>query len=360
MGLEDRRATLEAAFDAAEEGLDHAEAVEKVSEPEKIEPIVESKTVLSPPEGGQKESEAGGPDKPLSNDSGIPQEPKIDDAPSTDKPPQSWKSPQKAKWGALDPDVRQEVLRRERETTQVLNDSAQARQVAQGFQQAIQPYMARIQSQRINPIQAVAQLLSADHTLSTAPKHQRAAFMAKLIQDYDIDIVALDAAITGKEPPDPVDSRVEQLLQQRLQPFQQFMQQQEAARLAAEQATGQELAQTVEQMTQDTVKYPHFEEVRETMADLIEIGVKRGQHISIETAYNRAVAMDPTISQELAARTAEQALKAKAAALNKRAQRAVNASVSVGGAPSGQISGTPNASDRRATIAAAFDAAGGR
>ena len=348
----DRRATIEAAFQAAEEGLETP-----VVSAEKIEPD-ESKTASS---GLLKEADStsteGGTDTTPPADSGIPQEPKSDLA---EKPPQAWKATQKAKWGTLDPEIRQEVLRREKETTQVLNDSAQARQFAQQFHQAVTPYMARIQSQGANPIQAVQALLQADHALSTAPKNQRAQLMAKLISDYDIDITALDAALTGKEMPDPVSSKVEQLLQQRLQPFQQFMQQQEQTRKAQEEATGAELAQTVQQMSQDAVKYPHFEEVRETMADLIEIGVRRGQHISIETAYNRAVAMDPALSQELAAKTAEEALKAKAAQLNGRAQRALKASVSVGGAPAGQIAVTPDASNRRATIAAAFDAVGGR
>jgi hypothetical protein len=219
--------------------------------------------------------------------------------------------------------------------------------------------MGRLQSMNAHPLVAVGELLKADYLLSTAPKAQRAQFMAKLIKDYDVDLLELDGALSGKGPADPVESRVEQLLAQRLAPFQQFISQQQMAEQQRAQQLNQQLEHTVETMAQDP-EYPYFERVRDTMADIIEVLANRGQHISIEAAYNRAIAMDPAISQEIAAKSAAEAQVTQAATLNKRAQQALKASSSVGGAPSGSTGKPPNATDRRATIAAAFDAAGGR
>ena len=95
----------------------------------------------------------------------------------------------------MPPDVRQEIVRRERETTKVLGETAQARQLAGQFMQAVQPYQARLQSAGAHPIAAVQELLKADYILSSAPQNQRAAFMAKLISDYGIDVRELDTAL---------------------------------------------------------------------------------------------------------------------------------------------------------------------
>jgi len=360
MGLDDRRATVAAAMDAAEEGLDHNEAVEQVVAEVQAEstPKIEA---TEEPKGAPKDLSTSGTDRP------TPIETKSLEAPNTtdeddkpkfpvEKPPQAWKAAQKAKWEKLDPDIRQEVIRRERETTQVLNESTQARQFAQQFHSTIQPYLARLQSAGAPPLQAIQNLLAADHLLSTAPKAQKAQYLAKLINDYGVDILELDAALTGKEPVDPVASRVETLLQQRLAPYQQFMQTQQQREQLAAQQENQKIQVAVNQMGQMTDKFPHFDQVRNEMADAIEIYSKRGVYLSLEEAYNKAVAMDPDLSKQGANLMQTQQLQAA----NKRAQRALNASASVGGAPVSSTGGKLNASDRRAAITAAFEAVGGR
>jgi tetratricopeptide (TPR) repeat protein len=350
--VQDRRSMLEAAFE------EHS-----------AEPSETNKTTTEEPKGGHVEPKEGGLEADKPADSDVPndatgskstqskEEPeKVFNA---EKAPQAWKPAQKAKWDKLDPDIRQEVLRREREITQGLNVSAQARQLADKFTQTVQPYMARIQSYNVEPLHAINELLKADHFLSTAPKVTRAQFMAKLISDYDIDLVELDGALSGKGPADPVESRVEQMLAQRLAPIQQYLTNQQQAEQFRQQQIGQQLEQTVETMAQDP-KYPYFEQVRESMADIVELLANRGQHITLIEAYNRAIAMDPSVSQEIATRTASEARATQAAKQNSRAQRALQASVSVGGNPGGLINGSPSTTDRRATIAAAFDQTEGR
>jgi hypothetical protein len=349
----DRRTAIEAAFV-------HQEAAEAVETPEAAAPPPPSEPVESPaPE--QKEA-APASEAPAQKASG--KEPTAAPLPEgatfpVDKAPQSWRAPARAKWDKVDPEIRQEVMKRERETTKVLGETAQVRQFANNFNQVVQPYMARMNAMGLDPLGAVHELLKGDYLLATAPKAQKAQLMAKLINDYGVDIMELDSALAGKGPADPVDSRVEQLLQERLKPFQQYIQNQQRQAQENEQHSQQEVNQTIESMT-DNPKYPHFDTVRLDMADAIDLAAKRGLYLTLDQAYNRAIAMNPEVSSQVAAQQQAEAKRTAAQQLNAKAQRALGASVSVGGAPSGVPSGASGATDRRATIEAAFEQLSGR
>lgn len=264
-----------------------------------------------------------------------------------DRAPASWKKEAKGEWAALPLQARQEIHRREMEVQKVLNDTAPIRQEIQQFKDAVSPYMARIQSLGATPIQAVSHLLQADYSLATGTPQQKAQFIDKLLQDYNVDIAELDTAIArrlGGQPqqqsqgfdPNQISQLVQQQLQQALAPIYQQRQQQE-------QQIVQQAAMTVEQMALDP-KYPHFEAVREDMADLMELNSRRGIYISVEQAYNKAVGMNPELSA-----------MQQATQLNQSARRAAAAAVSVSGAPAGSGQQTHvTTGDLRADIEAAF------
>lgn len=243
-----------------------------------------------------------------------------------DRAPQSWKKEAKGEWANLPLHIRQEVHKREAEITRALAQSAPDRQLAEQFKQTISPYMAMIQARGVNPLQATEFLMKADYTLSTAPKAERAKFMADLIKQYDIDIVALDSALAGIAPQQPqggpdIAAIVQQQLQQALAPIMQ-------ERQAAAQRNQQEVVQSVENMALDP-KYPYFEEVRQDMADLMEIYVKKGVAITLDEAYNKAIHMNDTVSGQLE----RQATMSNANQQHQQALRAKVAASSVTGAP---------------------------
>jgi hypothetical protein len=209
------------------------------------------------------------------------------------------------------------------EVNRALNEAAQARQQSAEFGKVVEPYMARIQSFGVTPQQAISQLLQADYTLATSSKTQRAQLMAKLIKDYDVDVSELDAAIVagmqGQQSPQTpqqpdIQALVQQQLQQALAPIYQQQQQEQ-------QRQQQAVDQTVEQMALDP-KYPHFDEVREDMADIIDLAAKRGLYVSLDEAYSRAIAFNPQVNQ-----------MQQAQQQNLQAQRAKAASRSVTGSP---------------------------
>jgi tetratricopeptide (TPR) repeat protein len=268
--------------------------------------------------------------------------------------PKSWKAQVRGKWADLPTDVKEEVVRREREHAKTFGDNAQARQFHSQFTEVVRPYEARIRSGGMNPIEAVKNLLEYDYALATAPAAKRAQLAAKLIKDYEVDIRELDAALAGAGPVDSVAATVERLVAERLGPVQSFIMQQQQMEAARNQAYAQEAEVTVETMLADTATFPHFEQVRETMADLVEVSAKRGVYIDAKTAYNRAVAMDPDLGAQAVARTQSETQRLQAQAAHARAQKALQASASVRGTPSG-TPGSPGSGSLRDTIEAAFD-----
>ena len=271
-----------------------------------------------------------------------------------DRAPSSWKKEAKGEWAALPVHIRQEVHKREAEINRVLQQSAPDRQLAEQFKTTVQPFMARIQSNGIDPVTAARNLFEADHRLSTGHPRDRAQYLAQLIMEYGISIEDLDTALAplvqgGKtpqaQPQGGVDiaAIVQQQLNQALAPILQERQQ-AAAR------SQQEVEQTVESMALDP-KYPVFEDVRGDMADLIDLSARKGIPLSLEEAYNRAVRMNPdTYGQLERQSTVNAATQAHQAALKAKA-----AASSVSGAPAGS-GGQFNGGDGslRGAIEAAF------
>ncbi len=355
---QDRREAIENAFGAMEEEEAAQSANPVAKEPASNTPS-QDETLGEVAEKDPLATTPADPpsDKPL--EGSVKEAAPAEKTPAVDKAPQSWRPAQKEKWGKLDPDVRQEVIRREREVERVLSDSAQARQLASSMNEAVAPYMARIQALGVSPVQAAQQLFRADHILSTATPAKRAEFMAKMISDYAVDIVELDRVLSGQQTQaDPVQSAVERLLKERLAPLENFLGEQSRSAKQLKDQAAAKVTSDIEAMAVDP-KFPHFAEVREDMADLIEIQAKRGVYLPLDQAYNRAIAMNPQLNQLATSQAKSEADKAAALKANARAQRALSASRSVGGAPNGSPSAVVG-NDRRATIEAALNSVEGR
>jgi hypothetical protein len=285
---------------------------------------------------GQPDDNGEGGEKLEEESSGVTEKP-VTESPLA-KAPASWKGQAKEVWAALPEQARKEVIRREKQINQTLQESAEARHTYGALQQIAQKHGEKFQQWNANPVQVLEQFMDADRNLSSGPMETRAAYMARLIKEYDIDIVALDGALSGAVQGKPstldMEARIQQLVDQRLAPFQQRIQ-------ADEQAQTQKIASTIQAMEQNP-EYPYFDEVREEMADLIEINMSRGVVVTLDDAYNRIVGYRGYAQPQTRA---------------QNTQRALNASVSVGGSPSTVVnSGNPQ--DLRGTILSALE--GGR
>jgi hypothetical protein len=256
------------------------------------------------------------------------------------KPPQSWKPAAREHWATLPPDVQAEIARREGETSRVLNETTDARQFRETFQQTISPYESMLRSEGADPMQAMGSLLETARQLRSGSPQQKAALVAQIVKGYGVPIDGLDAALAGQpyQGPQhaPVDPRVDQL-------FAQI----EQAKAQRAQQEAQSADEAVQSFGSDK---EFFNDVRDDMADLIEVAERRGQKLDLETAYRRALAMNDEISKVVQQREAAKSA-GNAKASTQRAKAAASSVRSSGPAPK---AATGNESLREA-IEAAWD-----
>jgi len=184
--------------------------------------------------------------------------------------------------------------------------------------------------------------------LSKAPYEQKVQLFHRLAQDYGIQLNRDAVQMPEQQYVDPY----QQQLMQQLQATQQQVQQLSAIR---EQEENARLTNEISRVSSNKERFPHFEMVREDMAQLLERGLAQ----DLESAYAKAVRMNDEAykleqdkllrSANTQASKAQQVAKAKATAVSPRSVT-----------PSGQVSKT-DAKDRRSLLMANLaDAEGGR
>ncbi len=265
------------------------------------------------------------------------------------KPPNSWKPAAREHWAKLPAEVQQEAIRRERETQQALTASDDARKNWGNYQQAIAPYMGMIQAEGGDPISAASTLFRTAAALRTAPPGHKARLVADIVKTYGIDIQLLDQELAGQAPQ---QTQAPQQGQFRDPRFDQFLQDLEGQKRQRQQAMNQQHAAEVETFGANA---EFFDDVRQEMADLLEVSARRGVEMTLENAYSRAVKLHPEVSKVMAQRETA----AAATATQATTQRARAAASSVRSRPSGPAP-TQAPVGRRAQIDAAFDALNNR
>ena len=219
---------------------------------------------------------------------------------------------------------------------------------ARQLTEALGPFIPELQQQGIHPVAWINNLGRAHMMLTKAPYEQKVQMFHRLAQDYGIQLNSDSLQMPEQAYVDPY----QQQLMQQLQATQQQVQQLSAIR---EQEENARLTQEINRVSSDRERFPHFEMVREDMAQLLE----RGLAPNLETAYAKAVRMNDEAykleqdrllkSVSTQASKAQQVAKAKATAVSPRSVT-----------PSGQVSKT-DAKDRRSLLMANLaDAEGGR
>ena len=255
-------------------------------------------------------------------------------------PPRSWTAAAKAKFAQLDPDVQQEVLRRERE---IDAGKAQWDTKAEAYNKlnaVIEPVRDRLTMAGLTPDTYIAALVRADEMLR-GPQAPQAIQM--LAQQYGINLGAIQGGPQGQPQqwqPDPQY----QALQAQFQQLQARLDQDAQAKQDAEhQAT---LAR-IEAFANDPANI-YFDNVRGEMAALIQSGAAK----DLPDAYDMAIHARPDIRQ---------LLQAAAASKAQTAPTRPNG-LSVTGAQRGaaKANGTPSSGNIEDDVMAAFREVEGR
>lgn len=328
---------LSEAWSAAESG-EEAEAHHEVQEPENDSAHLEPE--VSEDDGGDGESETP-PDteeEPLAAE--ADKQPEEDD--DLDTAPRGFTAAAREEWKNTPTQIRKEIAKREQDFAKGIEKYRNQAQKADFIDQTIAPYRQLFAQTGTNPPQLIGQLLQTASILQGGNKQAQAQTVAALINQFGVDIEALDSQLAGQP-------QAQQQPQQQYNPQDvQQMAQQAAAQYYQQlemQRTNQEVQSELQRFSSDP-KNEFFNDVRNDMAVIMEGAAQNGQDMTLEEAYDRACHMNPEIRNILSQRNSAQTM-----------QRKRTAGSSVHGTPAGSGTGQQNMS-LRDTIAAQFDAGG--
>ena len=296
------------------------------------------------------EEKGDGPDKAEQQVSKTEAEPASEESPKEDlRAPVSWKPTTREHWAKLPTEVKQEVLKREQDIQKGLQQASQHKKIAEEYVHTLQPYQQMIQGSGATPSQAIDAMFSTASILTFGTPKQKAEKLAEVIENYSVDLEILDQTLAGMEVPDDANAGIMNVLREELAPVKQFMGQFQGA---TEQQTQQITAQVEQDLQNFAAQNEFYEDVREDMADIMEIAGKRGQTMTLEQAYERACQLVPEVKKVLDHRAA----RGSAARPNNdeisRKRTAASSVASEGPTGSG---GKGSSGSLRDTIADAFD-----
>lgn len=127
-----------------------------------------------------------------------------------------------------------------------------------------------MQRRGIDPSQYIQNLARADQILTNAPYEQKVQLFQRLAADYGIQL-------NGNGQAQQFDPYTQQLMNQ----LNQVNQEVSSIKGRFAQEENQRLKNEIEKYRSDVEKYPHFDVVREEMAQLLELGKAQ----DLETAY---------------------------------------------------------------------------
>ena len=360
---DDRREMLEAALDQAEEGTLEApveKEIEVNDDPIQTENAIEegSEESNDRDEKGRFKSKS---EEASSQDDSNTETELAGDASNADeeiKRPTTWKKEYRDVWDKLQGGkpldeaefakfaeyANQREAEYKKGVSAYKNEADNARQLTD----AIGQFAPELQTQGIHPVAWINNLGRAHMILTKAPYEQKVQMFHRLAQDYGIQLNTDNLQMPEQAYVDPYQQQLMQQLQatqQQVQHLSAIRDQEENARLTSE----------ISRVSSNKERFPHFDMVREDMAQLLERGLAQ----DLESAYAKAVRMNDEAykleqdkllrSANTQASKAQQVAKAKATAVSPRSVT-----------PSGQVSKT-DAKDRRSLLMANLaDAEGGR
>jgi hypothetical protein len=339
----DRRSMIEAALEQAEEGtLEAPEEVEIEAAPED-DIAEESAQEKARNEKGQfTKQEEQQESEELEFEAGTQEK---DTEESVDyKRPTTWKKEYKEIWDKMEKGEqigREDFIQfakyanqREAEYQRGVSTYRQEAQSAKELKDAITPFVPDFERQGINPAALIGNLAKAHMVLSTASPEQKQQMIQRLASDYGVQF-----------NPSGQVQQLDPYAQQLMNQLNTVNQEVSVIKNRFAQEENNRLMGEIESFKSGG-NAPHFELVREEMAQLLELGKAQ----DLKTAYKLAVRINDeawALEQERLisgakqqASKANQVAKAKAAAVSPRSVT-----------PNGQASNGSDKKDRRSLIA---------
>lgn len=321
--MADNSAEMDGGFDldaALREGLNEIQTNEPAEPVEPVEPAAPAE----PAEPTEEPVRARGPDGKFARKQDVePAEP-VQPVESAAEPAEDvrrvanrlgLRREEMDAFAKADPVLREAFQRRSDEWHQSMQQIRPLADFGQSLYAAIQPFEATIRASGRSHAEAVAGLLTADHTLRYGTPAEKTNMMLAIARDYAVDLrQAAQFAMQGQQAyVDPSIAEARRIAEQvrhdreRIESMNQLRERQELSN----------------EMTafRSKPEHKHFEQVRHVMADLIEAGKAR----SFVEAYEQAVWLEPSVRTELIAeqqRSADAQRQADTARKTQAARRA--------------------------------------
>jgi hypothetical protein len=327
-------------------------------EPEELEETQQEVEVpsdehsLSEPEPQESDGEEIVSEKPEISDIPPENEAKAQDTSNDSvKAPIDWSPKQRESWSKIPRQIQDKIVAREQEMNSNMQGTAEARQTQKTFNELSQAYAPILAAEgNATPMQAVQGMFQTMASLRMGSQNDKAQQIAGMIQRYGVDIQALDSLLVGQAPPENPNHQMEQMMDKRMAPVNQLMEQLGTMQQQKQQATQQEAIGAVQQFG---AQAEFINDVRMDMADLIDMAAKQGRTLTLEQAYDRACSLNPEIADIIDGRkNQERILGTNNSMSGKRnAASTLNGRMAGSGGGGGVLS-------MRDTIASAWDDAG--
>jgi hypothetical protein len=254
----------------------------------------------------------------------------------TTKPrPSSWKKDYEEHWGQLDPTLQDYIQQREADYAKGVSTYKNQWDMAAPIVEAIKPFEKILQDYNIAPQQWISNLGNAHAQLVYGSPEQKLNTFAQLANEYGVNL----GQLTGQAGYDPQFSQLAQELAQIKNQWSSFQSSQERM----------EQTQLQNEISSFADDKPYFEEVRETMAGLLQSGMAN----DLQSAYDKAIRLNDDVFQKV---NAGQAQKFEAAQREKVAAAKAKVLSPKSTTPTASASsGGKSASSARDAIMQAFE-----
>ena len=195
--------------------------------------------------------------------------------------PSSWKKDYEESWGKLDPNLQDYISQRESDFAKGVSTYKSQWDQAQPIMSTIEKFAPVLQQNGLDAATWINSLGTAHQTLVYGNPDQKLQMFAQLANDYGVDLNGL----TGGQGVSPQFSMIAQELSQIKNQWQQFQSQQE-------QQEQTQLKGEIESFSKDK---PYFDDVRETMAGLLQNNMAS----DLNTAYDKAIRLHDDIWQKV-------------------------------------------------------------
>ena len=231
-------------------------------------------------------------------------------------PWKSWKKDAQVELNKLPENVQKHIIDRENQFHNGLEQYKQSANAYKSIDKAISPYKEYLNQLGVSPEVAFPNLLKTERTLRVGSPQEKVEMFQKLAYDYGIDLGAL-AEI-------PYDVNYAQLKAQK-------------EWLESQLQTSNDFRQSHEDSQMNSViedfgtQRPYFDDVRLTMADLLE----KGLATNLDDAYAKAIRLDENVFEKVQAQRQSDNKTAQLMKANQAAQAARQSAVQVKGSPIG-------------------------